>query len=62
MEIVDLVADDDKVAAHFRCSGTPSSAVRGHTRALCWAFVQAKVLQGPVSLRIAWAHDLTSLA
>jgi predicted ester cyclase len=29
MEIVDLVAEDNKVAAHFRCSGTHLGAWRG---------------------------------
>jgi predicted ester cyclase len=30
MEIVDLVADRDKVAAHFRCSGTHLGEWMGH--------------------------------
>jgi predicted ester cyclase len=30
MEIVDLVADSDKVAAHFRCSGTHLGEWMGH--------------------------------
>jgi predicted ester cyclase len=30
MEIVDLVADNDKVAAHFRCSGTRLGEWMGH--------------------------------
>jgi hypothetical protein len=30
MEIVDLVADDEKVAAHFRCSGTHLGEWMGH--------------------------------
>jgi predicted ester cyclase len=30
MEIVDLVADNDKVAAHFRCSGTHLGEWMGH--------------------------------
>jgi predicted ester cyclase len=30
MEIVDLVADDEKVAAHFRCSGTHLGVWMGH--------------------------------
>lgn len=30
MEIVDLIADDEKVAAHFRCSGTHLGQCRGH--------------------------------
>jgi predicted ester cyclase len=29
MEIVDLIAEGDKVAAHFRCSGTHRGAWRG---------------------------------
>lgn len=29
MEIVDLIAEDDKVAAHFRCSGTHQGEWRG---------------------------------
>jgi predicted ester cyclase len=29
MEIVDLVAEGDRVAAHFRCSGTHRGAWRG---------------------------------
>ena len=29
-EIVDLVADNDKVAAHFRCSGTHLGEWMGH--------------------------------
>jgi len=30
IEIVDLVADDEKVAAHFRCSGTHLGQWMGH--------------------------------
>jgi predicted ester cyclase len=30
MEIVDLVADEDKVVAHFRCSGTHRGEWQGH--------------------------------
>jgi predicted ester cyclase len=30
MEIVDLIAEGDKVAAHFRCSGTHLADWRGH--------------------------------
>ena len=30
MEIIDLIADDEKVAAHFRCSGTHLGQWRGH--------------------------------
>ena len=30
MEIADMVADDEKVAAHFRCSGTHLGEWRGH--------------------------------
>jgi predicted ester cyclase len=30
MEIIDLVADNDKVAAHFRCSGTHLGEWMGH--------------------------------
>jgi predicted ester cyclase len=30
MEITDMVADDEKVAAHFRCSGTHLGEWRGH--------------------------------
>jgi predicted ester cyclase len=30
MEIVDLVADNDRVAAHFRCSGTHLGEWMGH--------------------------------
>ena len=30
MEIIDLIADDEKVAAHFRCSGTHLGERRGH--------------------------------
>lgn len=30
MEIVNLVAEDDKVAAHFKCSGTHEGEWRGH--------------------------------
>lgn len=30
MEIIDLIADDEKVAAHFRCSGTHLGEWRGH--------------------------------
>ena len=29
MEIVDLIAEDDKVAAYFRCSGTHRGEWRG---------------------------------
>jgi len=29
MEIVDLIAEDDKVVAHFKCSGTHRGAWRG---------------------------------
>ena len=29
MEIIDLIAEDDKVAAHFRCSGTHQGEWRG---------------------------------
>jgi predicted ester cyclase len=30
MEIVDLIADEEKVAVHFRCSGTHLGRWRGH--------------------------------
>jgi predicted ester cyclase len=30
MEIIDLIADEEKVAAHFRCSGTHLGQWRGH--------------------------------
>ena len=32
MEIVDLVAEEEKVAAHFRCSGTHLGEWMGHPR------------------------------
>jgi predicted ester cyclase len=30
MDIIDLIADDEKVAAHFRCSGTHLGKWRGY--------------------------------
>jgi predicted ester cyclase len=30
MEVVDVIAEDDKVVGHFRCSGTHEGEWRGH--------------------------------
>ena len=42
MEIVDLVAEEEKVAAHFRCSGTHLGEWMGRPPSACMSTAAAK--------------------